>query len=171
MIHAVSSIAANSTRFNVCCSWVKLRRQMCQSMTYWLQSLPGRKQVCVTSATVANWSLCSKCLDVSQSFSKMIYAVCSTAADWLPLSLPGNSERALGKLEMVINTSWQSHRNSCVYRWNGSSTVDRYHFFHYGSLYPIASIAADSTRVHCLHQDNGKQPSQAKNSKKRRASH
>ena len=112
--------------------WVKPRRQMCQSMTYWLlwrnypyvsqlfsswsvQSLPGRKQVCVTSATVANWSLCSKYLHVSQPFSKMIYAVCSTAADWLPLSLPENiqlwpslSETAS---ELWVNWTWWSRHH------------------------------------------------------------
>ena len=105
---------------------------MCQSMTWWLlcrkypyvsqllsrwsmQSLPGRKQVCVTSATVANWSLCNKNLHVSQPFFKMIYAVCSTAADWLPLSLPENiqlwpslSETAS---ELWVNWTWWSRHH------------------------------------------------------------
>ena len=87
-----------------------------QLLSSWsMQSLPGRKQVCVTSATVANWSLCSKYLHVSQPFFKMIYAVCSTAADWLPLSLPENiqlwpslSETAS---ELWVNWTWWSRHH------------------------------------------------------------
>ena len=95
---------------------VSAQPSVSQLLSSWsMQSLPGRNHVSVTSATVANWSLCSKCIHVSQPFSKMIYAVCSTAADWLPLSLPENiqlwpslSETAS---ELWVNWTWWSRHH------------------------------------------------------------
>ena len=95
---------------------VSAQPSVSQLLSSWsMQSLPGRNHVSVTSATVANWSLCSKCIHVSQPFSKMIYAVCSTAADWLPLSLPENIQRwpSLSETasELWVNWTWWSRHH------------------------------------------------------------